>query len=476
MPEAARIRWNSFYSFISISARLITNVLLFLILARYYGPESFGSFSAAHTFSMLFLLLADFGFDALIMTEIARNKNRTVDTFQKYIPPKILFSCIAIILLWITGAFIPGSDLTRLLIYILSGNMLFTTFSNMFFAVFKGIEQFQHEAKISSIINIILLAVVLILSAFHSDIYIIAIAMVLSRLLSLVMSIFIFRKIFSYAKIKLNFREWNKDLKLVFTFGIHLLFGTLYFQIDTILLMSIKGDYEVGLYQSVFKLTVLILIIPEIFVSVILPTLTRFYSENDFKWKKLGNIFFKVLFLSSLPISLILYEYAEQILTIVYGSTEFLSAASVLRLASFIIFIRFSVEPFAMLLTATGRQSIRTFIVIAATIINLILNLIFIPTYGILGAIQVSIVTNLFAGILYVTFNFRIFLGWMSNINFLISLLIIFMLGYLIQILSNVSLWLLIPLTLLIYFTLIYFINFNKEEKSLLFPFKIGVL
>ncbi|HED05429.1 MAG TPA: hypothetical protein ENI61_01945, partial [Ignavibacteria bacterium] len=63
MTEAKRIRKNYLFSFLSISSRLIANVIVFWIIARYYGPDIFGQFSLAHTIATISILLGDFGLD-----------------------------------------------------------------------------------------------------------------------------------------------------------------------------------------------------------------------------------------------------------------------------------------------------------------------------------------------------------------------------------------------------------------------------
>lgn len=475
MPDALRIKRNSFFSFISISSRLVTNVILFLIIARFYGPESFGSFSAAHTISMMFLLLADFGFDMLIMTEIAKAKSKAAEIIQKFIPVKIIFTLAALILLWITGLLIPSSEETKSLIFVLSINMVITTLSNMFFASFKGIEEFQHEAIISSLINILLLLSVIILSYFSVQIIFIALAIVISRALGIILAFYKFKSVFNHPKIKLEFQSWDKELKVVFIFGLHLLFGTLYFQLDTVLLLIFKGDYEVGIYQSVFKLMVLVLTLPEILVSVVLPAVTGLYAKENPKWEKVGGLLFKILFLTSLPVALIFFSYPEFILKVVYSKAEFLIAVPILKLASFVILIRYCAEPFAMLLTATGKQLKRTIIVIAATIVNLVLNLLVIKQYGSYGAILVSIFTNIFTAVLYIYFVRDVFFKWIKDVKYLINIFIIIFIWY---IFSQISItpWITLPLIFISVIGFSFAFNFNAQERLTLFGFKKEVL
>ncbi len=71
-----------------------------------------------------------------------------------------------------------------------------------------------------------------------------------------------------------------------------MLFAALYFQIDTVLLNSMKGETTAGLYQAAFRLLVIVLIVPDIIAGAIIPTITRLYANGDMKWEKLGETIF----------------------------------------------------------------------------------------------------------------------------------------------------------------------------------------
>jgi len=82
MTEAIRIKKNSFFSLISIASRLVANVIVFWLIARIYGPENFGIFTFAHTTATILILLADFGFDILLTTELSKNISDAKNIFQ----------------------------------------------------------------------------------------------------------------------------------------------------------------------------------------------------------------------------------------------------------------------------------------------------------------------------------------------------------------------------------------------------------
>ncbi|MBU0559648.1 MAG: flippase [Bacteroidetes bacterium] len=469
MGELANIKKNSFYFFISSVSRLFTNAIIFILIARFYGVDDFGSFSTAHTLSTLFLLLADFGFDILITTEIARNKNLALEITQKYFPIKVIFTTSALFLLWATLALIPASTESKTLIFIFSINMVLTTLLNMIYSVFKGVEQFQYEAKISSSINFILLIIVLWFSFYNLDIKFIALSIVLIRLIGLVLGIVIFKSNFQRITFEFNLKKIFSEMRIVMIFGIHLIFGTVFFQIDSVLLMTLKGDTEAGLYQAVFKLMVISLMLPEVLIGAVLPTITRLFSTNDPNWEKLGKFIYKLLFITGLPICLLFYLYPDFILTTIYNRSEYLESTMVLQFAGFIVFTRFIFEPSAMMLTVNNKQYIRTIIVIIAASFNVLFNILLIPIYGMKACIIISLVTNLIAGFLYLIFTRKLVISWMFDAKLLVPTLIVLSYLYLSNFLLSLPTAVQIASFLLFYSIPVLILNFSSEEKKMLF-------
>ena len=141
------IRKNFSSLFISSISRLVANSLLFIIVGRFYGTATFGSFTSSYTMSLLFTYLADFGFDILMTSEIAKNRENIDQIIARFLPIKILFASLAVILFLTTSFFIPANTTTKIIMFIFSANILLNTLLNMIFAIFKGFERFESEKR-----------------------------------------------------------------------------------------------------------------------------------------------------------------------------------------------------------------------------------------------------------------------------------------------------------------------------------------
>ncbi|HED37794.1 MAG TPA: flippase, partial [Ignavibacteria bacterium] len=451
------------------------NVILFLIIARYYGPKIFGQFTFAHSLSYIFIILADFGFDVLLTNEIAKDRNNAVKIFQQYFSLKFVFTLFALVSMWIFVLFNDLSYETRLLVMIFSIYMVFTNMTNFLYALYKGFERLEFETKVSLIINISLLILTIILMILKADIITIAVAFVSTRILGFLFGVkysFIVLKGISF---KLLFTGFSKIKKKVFVFGFNLAFNYLFFQLDTILLAFWKGDYEVGIYQSVFKLILIPLVIPDIFINTLLPVLSRLNVENKAQWKKIGGIMNKLLFIIIIPISIILFIYADQIINIVYGVKEYSSAIPILRIFALTLFVRFNLEAFALMLTTSNRQHVRMKVVITATFLNLILNYFMINSYGAYGAAIVSLLTNTFVGVMYYLSTLPLFFEWVINTRTIVVLVLSCALAYSFWLLRSYSIFIFTPIILLLFAIITFKYFLTEKEKNLILPLGIKI-
>ncbi|HET53679.1 MAG TPA: hypothetical protein ENN33_00505, partial [Ignavibacteria bacterium] len=295
MSDFERISKNSIYSFLSIFFRLFSNVILFWLIARFYGKELFGQFTIAQTFASVYVIFADFGLDMLLTIEISRRLSDSKNIFRRYFSVK--FVLVVIVFLILVGiTFISNfSSEVRQLIIIFGFYAVFTTLTNFLYALFKGNEKLKYETRVSFFVNASSLIVLLPLIFLQHSIVVIAIIFVFLRLSGLLVALFFSFKILPTLSFKLDFSQFKETWKQIIVFGLFLIFGNLYFQLDTILLAYMVDNSSVGEYQAVFRLVMLPLIIPTIFVNSIMPALSRFNSQDIIKWEKLGYILNKLL-------------------------------------------------------------------------------------------------------------------------------------------------------------------------------------
>ncbi|HTR81281.1 MAG TPA: oligosaccharide flippase family protein [Bacteroidota bacterium] len=404
MNTVAVVRRNSIFSFLAFGLRLVANAVLFIGIARFYGATAFGQFSLAHVYFSLMLYVADFGYDFYLATEIGRDVRFTEDLVRKVMPMKILFSSLAVFLMVVFALLAQPAGETRSLMIVLAIGIPANTLMTHAAAIFRGNQDVLPEARIAFSQNALLLVFLVIIAILGLPLLAVAGVFVLSKVYGFVNLWRIARKRFP----SLRWTFFPKDAQEVralmgvgVNFGFNLLFGALYFQLDTILLDHLKGQESVGLYQAVMKLTALVLVLNEVAIAAVIPVLAQAFGIEAGRWAKIGKVVFKSLHLIGGFFGLLFFLCAKDILAFVYSKREFLQAADVMRIFGVILLVRFGMETYAMMLTTANKQRHRMVVVIFATLVNLLANLLAIPRFGIIGAAWVSLGTNMLIALIY---------------------------------------------------------------------------
>jgi O-antigen/teichoic acid export membrane protein len=469
MEQAKRIRWNSFFSLLSSGIRLLANVLLFLGVARFYGPEAFGQFTTAHTLSTLFYIFADFGLDVLLTTEVARRRGDADRLFRSFFAAKLSLAGFAVIGMGLIALTFDFSAPTRWLIFIFSFSVVFNALTYACFALFKGFEQLQYETQGTFVFNLLLLVALVLLGILRAPIWMIAVAFTGTRALGFIMAAKIAKRLVRLQPPRFGLAEFKDVMRRASVFGMHLIFEMLYFQSDTLLLSWWQGDYAVGIYQAVMKLVILILVLPDVAINALLPVLSRLHAEDELRSARLGGLLNKTLWLLGLPVALIFFVYADDLIAILYGREQFAPAIPIMKIAGLVIITRFFFAAYGVMFATSGRQQVRMFIMIGATIFSLALNAYAIPRYGAYGAILVSLTANLFVAAAFILASRSLFVQWTFNLNYILPGALTLILAFMLWKSASWPIWYGLPGALILYAGIFYFIGYNKNERQMVF-------
>jgi O-antigen/teichoic acid export membrane protein len=164
-------------------------------------------------------------------------------------------------------------------------------------------------------------------------------------------------------------------------------------QINTLLLGYFRESAEIGIYGAAFRTAFLIPIGLESFNTIFAPIISDLYEKKELrKLESLFKIATKWIFTISLPLSLYLVFYAKPILQI-WGK-DYADGSICLVILAVGQLINCSVGSVGYMITMIGRSKINLANMSGILIMNIVLNLLLIPRYGIIGA-AISVTASL---------------------------------------------------------------------------------
>ncbi len=467
MSEAKNISKNTFFLFLSTLIRFAANMILWALIARAVGVEDFGKLTFAISFTGLFIVFADYGFSPLAIREIARDKSILHKFVGNALFCKFFFSALTIALICIVINLMNYPDITKDVVYVFSCVVVLYSFIAFFNSVFRGIEKMEYETVISFIQNLLLLFFVTIALLLKPHIFQISIAYLLSRAVSFGISAAYYKK--KIGKINLQpDRIYEKDiLRKAFPFGLHTIFGLIYFQIDTVMLSIMKGDIEVGYYQASMRVILAGLIISDVIINAFYPVLSRLFKQGIDALRNQARHMNKILFVLGIPFSAFMFIFSNEIIHILYGA-GYDKSILIFQILAWLLVLRFFGSAYGLVITSANRQSLRMYSVFVASVVNIGLNLVLIPKYGNIGASVATVITNSILTVVYILITKRLLNSFIVDWSFLKTILLTATFGVAVYYFKGYN-FVLTTGFVLIYIIVMYVYIFTPEEKNAVF-------
>ncbi|MFA6446622.1 MAG: polysaccharide biosynthesis C-terminal domain-containing protein, partial [Candidatus Paceibacterota bacterium] len=183
--------------------------------------------------------------------------------------------------------------------------------------------------------------------------------------------------------------------------GITLLFNTVHFRADIFVLTLTRPTIEVGIYGLATKFFEFPLAIPTFFMNAVYPLLlTSLSNDNKKQWSRM--IRESAMFLVSFSLLVVVagYVLAPLLVTI---KEEFAASILPFRILVFTLPLFFLSSLFMWILIAQGKTWQLVWVYGIAMVVNVVLNVMFIPQFGYTAA---AIITGISEGVVL------LLLGW----------------------------------------------------------------
>jgi len=169
---------------------------------------------------------------------------------------------------------------------------------------------------------------------------------------------------------------------------------------DTIMLGMFRTEEEVGIYNIALKLSMITSITLMAINTIAAPKFAEFWGKKDLDGlAKVAQQSTKLIFWTSFPVLILFLFFPKPILG-VFGE-EFKTGALALIILTIGQFVNAAAGSVGYILNMTGKQKFVQNIIFIGALINIILNYLLIPIFGIIGAALASAVSMIFWNIMF---------------------------------------------------------------------------
>jgi O-antigen/teichoic acid export membrane protein len=382
---------NTFWLYFSEIVSKGLRLLVFIYIIRILGPQNFGVFEYFLSLVGIFFLFADFGTSTIFIREYQQQQDKEKQTnifFSLKIILAVIFSLLAL------GGYFFSKKFDSFLFYFSFVLFYFLMhIENFFESFFIAIEKTEKKFIFNTLMSLFLFIFVFIGLTFFKNILAVILAYILSAFLGIIFAYFL---TLSETKIKFFFDPQLVKYYLYDGFPL-VLFGLLdyiFFTTDKIILAHLRSIEEVGYYSLASRILSVLFVIPYLFNTALYPYLAKKIGEKE--EKKIKSLFKNILlglFLGGILIAVLIFILSPIIIPIFFGNKYNLSIEILQTFVWIIVFV-FPTNFLDYFLISNHRQWLDFWITIIPAFLNVILNFILIPFYGVYGAVYSSILAQ----------------------------------------------------------------------------------
>jgi len=378
----------SYITIASIVVRLI-NFIVETYLARILGPSSYGIVTFALLSVSFFILFLNKGIEIVGTRNIARSPSSTNKEMNIFLVQRFCFTSITLVFFYLIIWLIPNSfnqDI-KIITSLFGLQIILAGFSLEW--LFQGLHKMQISSMSQVVGQIFYLFIIMICVKSSKDINIIPLAFNTSLLIS-VLLMWYFAVRYQYLnKISLSPQLLKINIWESSTIGLSVIMSTVYYSLDHILLYFWKDSETLGLYRSAYRLNVLVALVPLLIFQSMFPNLSRIEPSKK-KTSYLLNYYLLFMISTGILFGAVTSIFSNELIKIIYGD-KYVGAGEVLKILGVNMVIATFSYTFGQLLLCWNKQQKHLIIVSIGALVNLILNALLIPKYGMYGAAYATV-------------------------------------------------------------------------------------
>lgn len=434
----ASVKSNILLNGLNTVTGIIFPIITFPYAARILLPEGIGIVNFQLAIINYIVLLTSLGIPLYGVKEIAKyqdDKTRRDKVTIELLVLSFLLCLFGYLIVWALAAFVPEIRQHTVLFWILSLTIAFNTLGVSWF--YQGVEDFKFITIRAIAIRTLSAASLFIFVKNPSDLIIYGIITVCSTVGNNVINFVHLRKYLSVDRQMLRELRIGHHLRPALKIFVLNLIISLYVQLNSVMLGFMSSETAVGYFTAGNRIIMICLSLIGSITTVLLPRCSNLYEMG--RIEEFSNIIKKTLRLVialSLPLMAGMIVLANPLILLFCGEDFLPSVPIVYWDAALILFVSLTGVLGIQALYSMGKVDIVIWSVTTGAIINIILNIIFIPAYGATGAAMGTFAAELGVLIIQLLLGKKVFPFKYKEIkwqNYVFATTIMFVLLYLIN-------------------------------------------
>lgn len=397
---AKKVAYNTLVQIIGKIVGFFISGITLVLIAEHLGTSNLGIYVTIVAFVGFFSTLADLGVNLILVRDIAQNEAERVRITGEFFGFRLTFSLIIMALAPLVAALIPQYGELIVKGVVIAVITQFLLLINQLFISLLQTQLLLDRGVLAELVNR-LVTLTLIVTVIHRGLtgddffYAILYISLIGAVVNTAITYLFARRLWPIT-LHLNPATWKRTLLVVAPIGAFTFLGMVHFKADTIILSLLKPPHDVGVYGYAYKIGEILFTFPTMFMGAVFPRLSQLLHSDRAKFNQFAQTSFDVLLIGTIPFLSFVFIMAKYFtLLLSRGSySDGIQAGYSLEILTVAMMAWFIGTFFIhLLIIANGyRGLIRNLSL--AVVVNIGLNLYFIPRYSYLGAATTTVLTE----------------------------------------------------------------------------------
>jgi O-antigen/teichoic acid export membrane protein len=376
------------FNFVTTGLEKGLKFLLLMVASRALAEHGFGMYQWAHTLTIVLAQVTDFGLGTYLTREVARRGAEGSRLFAGALGLKLVLAAVCLVAVVGAAAVLADDSTTRSVLILLAVANLGQTFVELFDHVFRGFERLEFETLLLGTHSALTIGGgILVLRHGGNLVQFAAVMAVCSSIVAAAGLWLITAKFYRLAP-SFDVGVWRDLIRTIYPLGGAMLLSLLYSKIVVQFLSSMMGFRAAGLYAGAARILDMTLVAPAILMAAVFPAVSRPDGRGRLQLSGLA-----ILAGVGLVVGTTFMLAPAFILRAVCGS-GFVESAPVLQTLGLcvpLMMVNFALTHYLIAQDLQLRYMGYCLVLFG---LNVCLNVLLIPLFGIVGSAWATVVTE----------------------------------------------------------------------------------
>lgn len=379
-------------------AQMVLSFLISILTARYLGPSNYGIINYAGAYVAFFTSLCTLGLNSVIIKDFVDNPHEEGAAIGTSIFLRLCSSVVSsLMIVGIVWMLDDANQQTVVVSALCSLALVFQVFDTINYWF-----QSRYESRVTALATLFAYLMTsiykIVLLVQHKGVEWFAFASSVDFICLALFLLYSYRK---HGGPKLSF-SWAKGKKLLLKSYHYILSGmmvAIYGQTDKLMLKHMLDESTVGYYSLASSINNMWVFILAAIIDSMYPTILQLYKQDKEAFNRKNRQLYAIVIYVSIAVGVLFVLFGRFAVTLVYGP-EFEPSADPLKIICwYTIFSYLGVARNAWIV-CENKQKYLKYMYFSAALINVGLNLVFIPISGATGAAVASLLTQIMTSLI----------------------------------------------------------------------------